>query len=105
MLHSRDERAKIIRMVYGFTQSQGGHLEMPSRRCLTEEYETVWEHPDTKWLDASAKDEFLRYTVDGEGRAHIFRRYYSANNPSDDCPFGLGDEAVITEIWRAEEEE
>ena len=103
MLHSREERAKIIRSVYGFTRSQGGHLEMPSRRCLTEEYETVWKDPDTDWLDAVSEDEFLRYTVDGEGNAHIFRRYYSANDPSDACPFGLGDEAVITELWHTEE--
>ena len=103
MLHPRDERAAIIRYVYDFVRKHGGHLEMPSRRCLTEEYESVWEHPDTDWLDRVAKDEFLRYTVDEEGRAHIFRRYYSANNPSDACPFGLGDEAVITEVWHGED--
>ena len=28
----------------------------------------------------------------------------STKNPSDGCPFGLGDEAVITAIWREEEE-
>ena len=103
MLHTKDERAGIIRYVYDFARKHGGRLEMPSRRCLTEAYESVWENPDMAWLDAVAKDEFLRYTVDEDGNARILRRYYSANNPSDGCPFGLGDEAAITEVWRGEE--
>ena len=107
MLHTKEERAEIIRYVYDFIRNTDpcGHLEMPSRRCLTDEYETVWDSPDTAWLEQVARDEFLRFETDGRGRAHIFRRYYSANNPSDACPFGLGDEAVITALWREEENE
>ena len=34
--------------------------------------------------------------------AHITRRYYSANTPSDACPFGMGDEDTITDIFHSE---
>ena len=101
MLHKKEQRAAILKYVYNFVRDHEGHLEMPSRRCLTEEYETVWDDPDTKWLDSITKSEVLRYALDEEGRAHIFRRYYSANNPSDNCPFGLGDEKTVTELWHS----
>lgn len=76
-----------------------GWVEMPSRRCLTEEREFLWEKPDLAWLDRVAKDEFLRYTVDESGRAAIRRSYYSANRNSPACPFGYGDEDVIRECF------
>ena len=76
-----------------------GWVQMPSRRCLTEEIEFLWEQPDAAWLDRVAKDEFLRYTLDSQGHAHIHRSYYSANRRSDACPFGYGDEDVIRECF------
>ena len=75
---------------------------MPSRRCLTEENETVWRNPDRDWLGRWAGDEFMRWTIGPDGSARILRRYYSANNPSDACPFGLGDEDAIVDIFHEE---
>ncbi len=77
-----------------------GYLQMPSRRLITERIEHVWHAPDTAWLDNVAKKEFLTYSLDQQGDAHIFRDYYSANRPSPACPFGFGDEDVIRDCFK-----
>jgi len=100
----RDEyRHKILRYVWDWVNSRypEGWVQMPSRRCLTEDIPFLWEKPDSAWLDKVAKDEFLSYKLDGQGRAHILRSYYSANRRSDACPFGYGDEDVIAECFRS----
>jgi hypothetical protein len=61
----------------------------------------IWYKNKTK-LEANAGDEFFTYTLDDAGTAHIARRYYSANTPSDACPFGMGDEDTITDIFHSE---
>lgn len=101
-LHDTDYRHRFLRYVWNWVKERypEGWVQMPSRRCLTEEVAFIWESPDTHWLDQVAKDEFLRYTLDEQGRAHIWRRYYSANRPSDACPFGYGDENVIRECFQ-----
>jgi hypothetical protein len=76
-----------------------GWVQMPSRRLITEFLPFTWKHPDTKWLDAVAKDEFLHYELDSSGDARIERKYYSANRPSDACPFGYGDEDTIKKCF------
>ena len=102
MLQEKEERSRMLRYLHAFLKENhpNGHLEMPSRRCLTEENETVWRHPDRDWLEKYAQDEFMRWSFDPDGSARIRRRYYSANHPSDACPFGLGDEDTITELFR-----
>ncbi len=103
---SREERTEFLRYLWNWVTSHypKGFVEMPSRRCLGKAIEHIWEHPNTAWLDEVAKDEFLTYTLDEQGRAHIFRRYYSANNPSDACPFGFGEEDVIAECFHKQDE-
>lgn len=76
-----------------------GWVEMPSRRCLTAEVPFVWENPDVGWLEKVKEQEFLRYEMDGENRAVIYRTYYSANRKSERCPFGYGDEDIIKECF------
>jgi hypothetical protein len=41
--------------------------------------------------------------MQSDGSAKIDRLYYSANNPSDACPFGYGDEDVIAELIHAQD--
>ncbi|MBR2288438.1 MAG: hypothetical protein IJ865_09335 [Clostridia bacterium] len=104
MLQTREERSRMLREIHTFLSQTdpGGHLEMPSRRCLTESYESIWLHPDIGWLEACREDEFLSYTLREDGAAVIRRRYYSANNPSSACPFGLGDEETIVRLFHSQ---
>lgn len=44
-------------------------------------------------------DELLRYQLDAQGRAALWRSCYSANRKSDACPFGYGEEDVIKECF------
>ncbi|GHU65803.1 hypothetical protein FACS1894184_02310 [Clostridia bacterium] len=94
-------RHAFLRYIWHWVRTRylEGWVQMPSRRCLTEEIEFIWDKPDTAWLHASAKDEFMRYSLDDQGKAHILRSYYSANRRSDACPFGYGDEDVIKECF------
>lgn len=105
MLQEQSERARMLHELHAFLREgfPNGHLEMPSRRCLTEENETIWRNPNRNWLERYAADEFMRWTIEPDGSARIRRRYYSANRPSDACPFGLGDEDTIAKIFHEEE--
>ena len=99
---SREKRHAFLRYLNSWVNEHYPHgwVQMPSRRLITQKIEHVWENPDTAWLDKVAQLEFLRYELDEEGHAHIFRNYYSANNPSPACPFGFGDEDVIRECFK-----
>lgn len=101
-LLSPEQRAEKLRYLFHWIKERypEGWLEMPSRRLITEHIEHVWDTPDTAWLDKVAEDEFLRYSLDAQGRAHIFRNYYSANRPSAACPFGFGDEDTIRTLFK-----
>jgi hypothetical protein len=98
-------RHKFIRYAWDWVNERypEGWVQMPSRRCLTEELPFVWNNPDTAWLDKAAGDEFLRYWLCDCGAAHMLRSYYSANNKSDACPFGYGDEDVIAACFKERE--
>lgn len=100
-LQPAEYRHRFLRYLWRWVRDRypEGWVEMPSRRCLTEEIPFVWEHPDLDWLERVKKDEFLRYEVDSQGRATIWRSYYSANRNSDACPFGYEDEDVIKECF------
>ena len=98
----RDEyRHTFLRYIWRWVRDRykEGWVQMPSRRCLTENIAFVWDKPDTAWLDRVAKDEFLTWGPDHQGKAHILRSYYSANRRTDACPFGYGDEDVIKECF------
>lgn len=98
---SPERRNKFLRYIWNWVNERypEGWVQMPSRRCLVDKVESVWATPDIAWLEASAADEHLTYTINTNGAAHITRWYYSANMPSDTCPFGYGDEDTIAEIF------
>jgi len=100
-LQTREYRHQFLRYIWNWVRSRypEGWVQMPSRRLITEKVEFIWDNPDCVWLDQVAEDEFLNYTLDEAGNAHIRRNYYSANNQSDTCPFGYGDEDVIKECF------
>lgn len=100
-MQTDEYRHQFLRYLWRWVRDRypEGWVEMPSRRCLTEEFSFIWENPDIEWLERVKKDEFLHYTVDEAGRAVIKRSYYSANRKSDACPFGYGDEDVIRECF------
>ncbi len=102
----KEQRHETLRAVSRYVRQAEPHgwVEMPSRRLITERVEHVWATPEVPWLQRVAKDEFLRFDLDEQGRAHIFRNYYSANRPSDACPFGFGDEDVIKECFQEAEQ-
>jgi hypothetical protein len=81
----------------------------------------TWGYDEITWFALQPADyraEFLRYANDWvngrfpEGWVQMPSRRitaperdkprgtYRANNPSDNCPLGMGDEKTITEIWR-----
>jgi hypothetical protein len=100
-LQSDKDRHAFLRYIWRWVRERypEGWVQMPSRRCLTENLAFVWDHPDRAWLDRVARDEFLSWALDHEGKAHILRSYYSANARTDACPFGYGDEDVIKECF------
>lgn len=100
-LQSDEYRHQFLRYLWKWVNDRypEGWVQMPSRRCLADRISFVWENPDLEWLEKVKKDEFLTYTVDDQGRAHISRSYYSANRRTDACPFGYGDEDVIKECF------
>lgn len=100
-MQTDEYRHQFLRYLWRWVRDRypEGWVQMPSRRCLTEEFPFIWENPDIQWLEKVKKDEFLNYTVDEAGRAVIKRNYYSANRKSDACPFGYGDEDVIRECF------
>lgn len=98
---SPERRDKFLRYIWHWVNERypEGWVQMPSRRCLADTVESTLEHPDLARLEAIAQDEALSYALDEKGTAHITRRYYSANMPSSACPFGMGDENTIAEIF------
>lgn len=100
-MQSDEYRHQFLRYLWNWVNERypEGWVQMPSRRCLADKFDFVWEKPDLEWLEKVKKDEFLTYTVDEEGRAIITRSYYSANRRTDACPFGYGDEDVIKECF------
>ena len=100
-LQTAEYRHQFLRYIWQWVNERypEGWVQMPSRRLITEYVEFVWDKPDTAWLKSVAEDEFLSYTLDDLGRAHILRNYYSANRKTDACPFGYGDEDVIRECF------
>ena len=100
-LQSDEYRHSFLRYIWKWVNERysEGWVQMPSRRVLTKSIEFVWEKPDIKWLGKVSYDECFKYEIDKNETAHIKRGYYSANNKSDACPFGYGDEDVISELF------
>lgn len=100
-LQTDEYRHRFLKYLWRWVRDRypEGWVEMPSRRCLTEEIPFIWDDPDAEWLERVKKDEFLRYELTKDNRAIIWRSYYSANRRSNACPFGYGDEDVIRECF------
>lgn len=100
-LQSDEYRHSFLRYLWRWVRDRypEGWVEMPSRRCLTEEIPFIWDRPDVVWLEKVKEDEFLRYELTKDNRAILWRSYYSGNRRSDACPFGYGDEDVIKECF------
>lgn len=105
-MHSKEERKEILHYLWNFMKENykgDGFLELPCRRLanlIPGTYPvTVWEKPDLEWLDEKLYSQSISYTLDEKGRALLQTRNYNAHNPCDACPWGMGDEDVIKEIF------
>lgn len=106
-MHSKKEREENLRYVWNYIRKNypdDGFVELPCRRCSflpDEKYPTtVWDEPDLEWLNERCYTQSLTYTLDENGRALMKTRNYNAHNPSDNCPWGVGDEDVIKDLFK-----
>ncbi|MBQ4575081.1 MAG: hypothetical protein IJA85_07740 [Clostridia bacterium] len=101
---SPERRDKFLNYIWDWVNERypEGWVQMPSRRCLVDKVKSVWESANVEKLNEINKFEHVSYTIDEKGNAHITRWNYSANMPSDNCPFGMGDEDTIAEIFHRE---
>jgi hypothetical protein len=80
-----------------------GWVQFPSRRVTKVPVSFTWKNPSAAWLRDAQSWDNCTYQLLPDGSAKIDRLYYSANNPSDACPFGYGDEDVIAELIHAQD--
>lgn len=100
----RDEaRAGFLRYIDRWVNGRypEGWVQMPSRRIITESIKHTYS---SKTLTADkltgiASREYITAFAGYGDSYDIYRWYYSANRPSDACPFGFGDEEVIRELF------
>ncbi|MDF2541562.1 MAG: hypothetical protein K0S47_1280 [Herbinix sp.] len=102
----RDEaRANFLRYIDEWVNSRypEGWVQMPSRRIMTESIKRTYDTNTllTEWLEEIAAKEYITAYAKYQNSYDIYRWYYSANRPSDACPFGFGDEEVIRELFLA----
>jgi hypothetical protein len=104
-LQPQKYRHAFLRYIADWVNSRypGGWVQFPSRRITKLSVSFVWKNPATAWLRDAQSWENCGYTFLSGDLARIDRRYYSANNPSDSCPFGYGDEDVIAELIHAQD--
>ncbi len=100
----RDEaRASFLRYLDEWVNSRypEGWVQMPSRRIMTESIKRTYNSGTLKAerLAALAPKEYITAYAQYGDSYDIYRWYYSANRPSDDCPYGFGDEDVIRELF------
>ena len=105
-MHSNEERKEILHYLWNYIKEHyegDGFLELPCRRkanLIPGEYPVrVWEKPDIEWLNKRCYTQSLTYTLDEKGRALMQTLNYNAHNPTDSCPWGMGDEDIIKEIF------
>ncbi len=93
-------RHEFLRYIVDWVNARypDGWVQFPSRRVIKQPVTFNWKNPTTAWLRDAATWEGATYKMLGDGSAEITRMNYSANNPSDACPFGFGDEGVIAEL-------
>jgi hypothetical protein len=100
----RDEaRASFLRYLDEWVNSRypEGWVQMPSRRIMTESIKHTYNSQSLKAEKISelAPKEYITAYAKYNDSYDIYRWYYSANRPSDDCPYGFGDEDVIRELF------
>ena len=103
-IQSREYRHKFLRYIADWVNSRypDGWVQFPSRRVITQKADFIWKNPTTAWLRDAQSWDGCASEILADGTARLSRRYYSANNPSDACPFGFGDEDVISELISAQ---
>lgn len=105
-IHTKEERKEILHYLWNYMKDNypgSGFLELPCRRLahLNEgQYpEIICDKPDVDYLEKHAYMQSLSYTIDDKGKAHIHTKNYNAHNPTDACPWGMGDEDVIKDLF------
>jgi hypothetical protein len=103
-IQKRAYRHEFLRYITDWVNSRypDGWVQFPSRRVVKQPIPFIWEKPADAWLRDAASWEDCRYEIQKDGSAKLTRAYYSANNPSDACPFGFGDEDVIAALIGAQ---
>lgn len=100
----RDEaRARFLRYIDQWVNSRypEGWVQMPSRRIMVERIKRAYRSKTLtadRLAELAPKEYITAYAKYGDSY-DIYRWYYSANRPSDACPFGFGDEDVIRELF------
>jgi hypothetical protein len=100
-----EERHNFLRYLDEWVNSRypEGWVQMPSRRIMTESIKRTYESNSltVERLVELAPFEYITAYAKYGASFDIYRWYYSANHPSDACPFGFGDEEVIRELFAA----
>jgi hypothetical protein len=98
-----DARAEFLRYIDQWVNERypEGWVQMPSRRIMTESIKRTYASTTltANRLAELAPVEYITAVAKYEDSYDIYRWYYSANRPSDACPFGYGDEDVIRELF------
>ena len=103
-VQNAEYRHKFLRYIVDWVNSRypEGWVQFPSRRVIKQPVKFIWKNPDGAWLRDAKTWDGCDYEILGDGSASLSRLNYSANNPSDVCPFGFGDEDVIGELIAAQ---
>jgi hypothetical protein len=103
-LQPKPYRHQFLRYITDWVNSRypGGWVQFPSRRVIKQAAGFVWDKPSIAWLRDAKSWEGCESELRGGGSAELSRLYYSANNQTDACPFGFGDEDVIAGLIAAQ---
>lgn len=96
-IQNAEYRHQFLRYITDWVNSRypEGWVQYPSRRVIKQAVEFIWKDPNEAWLRDAKTWEGCEYEILPDGAARLPRLYYSANNLSEACPFGFGDEDAI----------
>jgi hypothetical protein len=99
-IQDKSYRHEFLRYITDWVNSRypDGWVQFPSRRVIRIPASFIWKKPDEAWLRNAKTLEGINWEKLADGSVKITRNYYSANNPTDVCPIGFGDEDVIAEL-------
>jgi hypothetical protein len=103
-IQKKEYRHDFLRYITEWVNSRypDGWVQYPSHRMIKVPVSFIWKNPSTAWLRDAKSWDSCSYQMLADGSAKIDRLNYSANNPSDACPFGFGDEDAIAALMRAQ---